>query len=384
MRPGPVDLRDGGVLVAVFPRFLDTRTGGVGIYARDRTVRMLLEGDMRDVLAIAPDGEHALVARERSDGVNELLAVPFDGSPPQSLAPSGIAPQRGLALSGDGRSVAWSTCRRIVDVAELDRSGNAEPFGPTGEWRDVGVARIPGTQSIVVVSDRGGHEQPWVVDVTHRAPPRQVDLGPENVLYAAVSHDGRLLAYALDGFGIGVVPLDGSAPPRLLARGRGLFSPTFLRDGKTLLFTALDAQGAPRVSSIALTGDAAPVDLLEPGSRSPVACPTDDEVAYLTGESPETLVAMSYSLHTHVKRRVAPAMAPTRILALQYSPDGRRIGIAFGTSAFDEVDAATGAVMRHVALSNLAEPFAFTYVDDRIVFTQQRWAGGLWLADDPF
>jgi serine/threonine-protein kinase len=376
--PGPLLEVEGDRLVAVFPRFQNTTSGGVGLYAPDRTLRILHEGDLETALAMTSDRAAALVAEMKAAANPELLEVPLDGRTVVSLASSGIAPRKGMTMSTDGRVLAWSTCRPIIELSSLDKTGNLVAYGSPHEWDEIALARVPNSTAWVVVSNESGSEQPWLMGPD--GPPRKIDVGPGRVMSVAVSPDGTRLAFGIPGEGVGIASLGPTPGARMLTRGKSHADPSFTRDGKAILFTAQRDDGTYAIVSVAVDGGE-PKQVLGPGARSPVASPTEDLVAYLAGDTDAALVPMLLSTRTGLTRPLVAEGSLVSAFAVRFIPDGRRVGVLHGRGRFTEVDAHTGAALRSVATEDVN---GFDYIGGEAVFIRTRYLGNVWVADDPF
>jgi len=379
LRPGGAVEMAGGAVAVAFPHFPGTRTGAVGVYSADRTLRLLFEGgEVDEAIAVTPDGAGILAALERPATAPELLYVPLAGGAVTSLAASGVAPSKGLAVAPGGAAIAWSTCRASTGLAAL--KGTAlEDLGPATEWDDTDLARLPGRTEMLVISDRSGHLEPWLVDPGGHRMPQRIPVGPGNVSSLAASPDGRRFAFTLET-GVGVASLDPPHDSRMLTQGKGDASPSFTHDGEFVVYGSQGEGGSVRVLAVPVDGGA-PVPWIAQSARAPVASPTEDLVAYLAGDSVSALVPMLYSPRTRTSRRLGRDVAPGAYLSMRFTPDGRAVALLRGSFGFEVYDLA-GKLLRSSRVTEGTNSFDF--VGGQIVVTRTKWVGDIWVADGPF
>ncbi len=378
------ELSDGSLLVN-FPRFEWVQGSGIALYPRDgRALRWLFHEDTDEVLTVTPGEKHVLIADAVNAPASELVDVPLDGSPTAKLAQGAIVPGKGLAISPDGRQIAWSTGHSATGLAKADAAGKIALVQPGADWTESVVAAIPGTPLYVALSTRGGAVAPWIVDFTGRELPRGipfdlgVDAGADGPIGLGVSPDGKWIALAVTHHGIEVAPVDGSSPPRVVSRELTDTWPAFSRDGREIFYDALRDGGAHEIMSTTLDG-AEPKSLLGVGTSSAAASPVDERIAYLAGPDTHTLVPMIFDRATRKRMRVSPSLGPGIYSAIHFTPDGKRVAVGRGTSEVVEVNSATGAIVRTVLFDG--DLLDFAYVDGTLVAAQARWVGDIWLAD---
>jgi serine/threonine protein kinase len=372
-----MELPGGGFLLNMRP---DHETGSVGLalLPAGGPLRWLLHDETDEGFAVTPDGRHVLAARIRPGVETELLDVPLDGSPVTSLAASGATVFKGINFSKDAHHVVWSTCRGQDELMRLGAHGAFEPFERDSEWNDYAVAWSAATGRAVVLSDRTGRVEPWVVEPsgsTHR-----LALPLHDLIDLAISDDGTWLAFIAVSQPIYVVPIDGSAPPRALAGGNGS-SAAFVRASHDVAYTVADETGHFRV--VRASADGGPSEpLVESNARFVATSPVDDRLAYLAGANPSQLMPMLYDPVTRGSAVLSTHLGAGTYRTLRFSPDGKRVFLLPHHPELIEIVVATGAVAQRTELAEAWSNIAF--VRGGLVFTRQRWRGNLWIGDDPF
>jgi Tol biopolymer transport system component len=380
-----LELPDGRVAA----RFLDRVTrhaSGLGVYDAKGSLRMLSDAAYDETLTLAPDGAHLLVALGGVSGKNDLWEVPLQ-DPKDEREPERPAvltgpvqdPTKGIAIAGD--RVVWSDCRTLPSMYAIDAGAPAksEPrlLFPSRGWDDDYPSAVPGSKtSVVVISDRIGRYEPWVLDTTGKDAPRMLDTGGRNPLNPAVSPDGRWLAFTAGGRSIYVMPFDGSGPPRRLTNGEADGSPTFARDGKTLYFQTAGAAGRSAIASMPLDGSAPATVVLERAKR-PSASPTADTLAYSTDDGTENDEVRVFDLRARASAPASSHLPAGNHVLVHYAPDGRRILVGDGLQGLIEIAVPSGAIARRIETGD--EVGGAAYVGSTVVFTQYGWHGDLWL-----
>jgi dipeptidyl aminopeptidase/acylaminoacyl peptidase len=284
-----------------------------------------------------------------------------------------MVPRSGLAVSPDGRRLAWSDCRtrEEIDLLVTTASGALRPVPISGgAWVDRTPGGIPGSDRLLVVSDRSGRSQVWEIDPEGGQPARALPGSPADVSYISVSPDGRQLALQLDG--VWVMPRDGSAPPRQVA-ARGSYA-SFAFDG-ALVYAVPDDAGVPRL--VRRVGDRE-VPLAGPAEEA-VASPVEDIVIYAALE-PGVEIGRLTVLDGRGRRTPIPGLPTGYYFGLRLSADGRRLLALREGHELIEVDWRTGRVLR--AYSAGADQLSgAAYRGDDIAVWRVSWTGDLWLAE---
>jgi Tol biopolymer transport system component len=387
---GVVSLRafelSSGAVVELFPMVASASQGGVAIHTPEvgAEARWLMHGQMNELLALMPGSAGVLVARQTTTGEDELLTLAFDGSPPTSRRSTGISPRAGAAFSRDGHKLVYSTCRDLNVIAKVDDGGHMTPALAASQWNDNDIVALPGQKRIVVISDRNGREQPWVVDRAGREPPRGLALGRDgSAAMLAASPDGKLLAIQLSDAGIATMAIDGDAPVEMLTDDPSDSQPAFSRDGREVLFTRTTAGDRPRVMAVSLATHQTRA-VLDEGSFGAAVSPADGRVAYEAGEGPtKKSTPMLFDPRTGRSAPLSPSLRPGIHGQPTFSPDGRRVVLGDGRNALAEVDVASGAVLRRVSDPESMIGRA-VYSGDEILVARALFVGDLWLAEGRF
>jgi Tol biopolymer transport system component len=350
---------------------------GVVRFDKDGKARNLVVRELKHALLLTPDGRHVLVSGTAPEG-SELLAVALDGSGTLSLAETEIRALGGMALSADGRRMAWSTCAPKTGLAQLDGT-KVVALRPDSDWADEGFVALPGSRSIVTLSPRTGRRQPWVVDLDGKTADRAIPVGDADPIAVAASSDGWL-ALVIRQQGIVLVPLDGSGPPRYVTRDPTDHWPSFRHDGKGVVFTRRVGNSNVVMSVPRDGGTAEP--LLGPDTYFGMASPVDDRVVFLGGAKREALTPRIFDPATGKDRLLSPALETTRWAGLAVSADGRNVALSLSDREIVEVDVGSGAVRRRVKIKE--DLISLSYVGDTLLFSQARYSGNLLVADVSF
>jgi Tol biopolymer transport system component len=344
-------------------------------------------GPLDEAFAITRDGAHVLFSRVLPTDQVELWQAPLAGGAPSATGDNSVQPTKGLAIAGD--RIVWSTCRTQTVLALLRSSSVAtrelrpEPLFPPSEWEDVGSVGMPSDPAkLVLLSNRSGRRQPWVVDVKGAQPARMLSTGSLEPANPAVSADGRWLAFEAIGSGIWIVPMDGSAAPRALTRRTGDRSPTFARDATAVYFETSGPSGRRAIAALPLDAveGAAPEVILD-GALRPAASPVDGRLAYVEqAGAEETGSPRVLDTLTGKSRPLSSALGAGEHPGVAWSPDGSRIAVADGPQQIVEFDSAHGNVLRRYAGADAID--GLTYLGRDVVVVRGVWGGDLWIARD--
>jgi serine/threonine-protein kinase len=380
------ELADGRVLGFVLN---DDNLASLGLfeYTALGTAAPFVATSMDEAFAVTRDGSQVLFSKVLPTDQVELWHVGSKGGTASSVGENAVQPTKGLSIAGD--RIVWSTCRTQTLLSVLRSTPakkqelHAESLFPLSEWEDLGSVGIPGDASrLVVLSNRTGRRQPWVVGVAGSPEARMLPTGELEPANLAVSPDGHWLAFEALGRGICVIPLDGSAPPRALTLGIADRSPTFSHDGGTLYFETAGTSGRRAIGALAVTAgpETRPRIVLD-GAVQPAASPVDDRLAYVEqvaegdGGRPRLL-----DVATGSSRPLSPALGPNAHPGMAWSPDGSRFAIADGPQRIVEVDSARGTVLRRYSGPDTID--GMTYLGPDIVTVRGIWGGDLWAARD--
>jgi Tol biopolymer transport system component len=283
-----------------------------------------------------------------------------------------MEPRKGMAISPTG-DLVWSTCRTTFEVSSLDVTsarGSELRKVSGGTWMDHMPVGVPGTRSLVLVSDRGGPPGLWVIDRDGATPPREVPIGGLAATDPAVSSDRRWIAFAVAGNGIYVVPFDGREAPRQITTGGDDSVPAFAgddvvyqgeRDGHGVTMAVPIAGGTPRVE---LAGALIP-DVSRDGRWLVYRAAGSDEI-------------WLHDRQTGHAKRLSSTLAPGPYQYVRFSPDGERVLISLANEVL-EVEIATGKVL-HTHDTGGDQVTGITYVGDEMIVSTAIWQGDLWIA----
>ncbi len=339
--------------------------------------RWIFNEDPEDWCGVTPDGRHVLASRFRPDVGAELVDVPIDGSAVTSLAASGARVYKGIDFSRDGRHVVWSTCRGQTVLSRLGPDAEFVPFQSDPGWNDQAIAWSAATDRAVVLSDRSGSVEAWLLEPSGIA--RPVPLPIQGLINVAISDDGTWLAFVAISQPIYVAPADGRAPPRALEGGDGR-SASFLRGSHDLVYTVGDEREGFRIARASAEGGPSEPLIAGP-ARFAVASPRGELLAYLAGPTDNQLVPMLYDLVARRSTVLSRFVEAGGYSVPRFSPDGARLVLPPLGPELLEVDVVTGAVAKRIPLADSVRNLAF--VRGQLVFGRERWRGNLWMGDDP-
>jgi Tol biopolymer transport system component/tRNA A-37 threonylcarbamoyl transferase component Bud32 len=395
-----IELSDGR-LVASFPFTGDALAGVVGVYSKEGELRRLYEGNVGEVLALIPGpAQHVLAVHKMENLLPALMELSLDGSPAPAIGGEPVLARKGLAVSPDGKRLVYSTCRAVRTLLRFGENGRPDLLSPEPEWDDLDVAALPGsTSTLVVMSERSGVSQPWIIDRNGGSPPRPVDGKGFLLEEVTVSPDGRWLIgmgarnkYDDDagagagkegtwnGATIGVVVMDvaGEIAPRILTTDVGDGDAVVEASGKTVLFTRRTSSGARQVMRVPFEGGN-PEAYLPPGTSAPAPAP-DGRVVYLQGEANDALVPMVFDPRARTHTRLSKALGPARYARPSVSSDGKRAVVIRADFEVVELDMASGAILR--TLSRETDGISRAVYSGRDIITLRGgWTGDLWTAD---
>jgi dipeptidyl aminopeptidase/acylaminoacyl peptidase len=226
---------------------------------------------------------------------------------------------------------------------------------------------------------RSGAPRPWVLDLSGRAPARELAIGDEEASEIAVSSDAARFVVAT-GHGLLLGRLSGDAPVRRLTEEGGDSEPSFRHGDAEVVFTRRAFDGAPRVMSVAVEGGGEPRPLLGPGTGDSTTSPTEDRVVYVSRTRKEA-VPMLWDGRTMQARPLSSRLPAGHYASPRFSPDGRRVAILRTGRALLDVDVATGNVLRTIHTGNDETFDTPAYGPSGPLVLRIRWRGNLWIAD---
>jgi serine/threonine protein kinase len=358
--------------------------GYVGIVIRDHgDYRWLVQGPVTEVLALTPDGRSVLASRTTPDDRSDLWQLPIDGGAPFVVANSPGDFFKGVAVIGGGHGVAWSSCgtgTRVLSVEHVAGGFGARSSVETaifGKWQDRDVVAVPGTQLVVVVSDRTGAKQPWVLDRDRKQPPRQVDIGPLIPTGLDVSQDGKWLVFSTEGHGIHLASLaPATTAVTQLTQGGSDTTPVFARGDESVYFTS-SVDGTPEIREVPRAGGAS--RQLIPGASRPSVAP-DGVVGLLRRVSVSATVPETWDPKTEARTPLAQGLEPGEGYgAIRFSPDGRHALLRRGDAEVLEIDRASRTISATFD-AGIDSVSGITYSGGNLVVSLTVWEGDLWTA----
>jgi Tol biopolymer transport system component len=360
-----------GRLAGAFPTFREGSQRGVAVAAaNDRSWRVLLQDDVDEGLALAPSGTHVLGTRHVPSGT-ELIAVPLAGGASIGLAGSSIQPGKGVAVSPDGKRVAWSTCRDYTRIVPLE---GVEDGQPSHGEEDVDAARLPGGR-LAVLSRRDGTVRPWLIDPAGSTQPRplMIDVQPSAI---AASSDGTKLVLATPR-GLLMVELTSGTSVHPLTTDPRDGSPAFRKDDSEVVFARPTADGSSIMVVPAAGGEAAPTGLT---GVALAAQPRGDDLLYLSSEASSAEIMIG-STATHQARPLHASLPPGRYGRPDVSPDGKTMAVARAGTQVVVFDLASGLVLRTVGKGGdeIIRPIFDS--SGKVYVARTQWDGDIWLAD---
>jgi Tol biopolymer transport system component len=372
------ELSDGRVLVLFLPRAGTATADAVGLYgAHADQVQWLLKGDLEEVLAPLPSGDEVMVARRTASENMELVAVPLAGGAPRTLALGDVAPRKGLAFAADGSHMVWSNCRQATGLALLDHDDagglRLTDLGQN-DWLDIEPTAVPGSDDLLVISDRSGNTEVWRLDRNRRRPATALGIGKDSSTIA-VSPDGKQLAFGNDA-GYWIAPLDGKGEGRQLTGFATESPPSFRRDGRSIFVEGLDEQKQSRIGEVPV-GGGAPRWILTSG-RAPAASPNEDVLAYLEPTEAGSVPRL-YDLRTKQRRRLAPSLEAQTWTGLRFSSDGNQLLLLRNSGELAVVDVHSGSVKVQFD-AGADQILGGAFVGKEIIVGRSVWRGDLWIS----
>jgi serine/threonine protein kinase len=362
------------------------------------TPTWLTHDGIDEALLLLPD-ERSLLAPKMSHALRgQLFRYPLDGGPAEAASFGEIMPTKGFARSRGrpgGERLAWSTCAERSELVTLTpaaqgRGGEARSLLGQTDWTDEYPAWIPGTQKLVVASDRTQTRALWVIDVSHAEAPRLLSLGGQRAVNAVVSRDGRIVVYASPADGLFAVPVDGSASPWRLTASSDDGSPCISVDGATVYYQTRGPDHRPRIAAIPLQREPP-----KPGAQLRASMVVRERAARPSlGARPNELVflaaetttaegpPMVLDLASGAARELAPSTRGGRFAQVRLSPDGARAGLlAASMTEVMELGLARGVVRQRFD-AGVDEIKDVAYLGEQLVLSRQVWSGGVWVAED--
>jgi Tol biopolymer transport system component len=302
----------------------------------------------------------------------------FDGTV-EPLALGDIVPQKGMTMTPDGTKVAWSTCHAEENLAFLATGTDGKPRldnVPAGEWVDRDPAPVPGTSQIVLVSERTGDPELWVVDVRGALPARKLPSDSVRATGVAVSPDRQWVVYSgggTDAAGEGLIALafDGQSPPRPLTTLFADSSPAISADGYVYFDRQIAADRWDVMRVPLAGGDAETV--IEAADSPKIS---EDGRLLLFQKAGKPTVR---DLRTGKDRLLSRHVEGQAYYDAAFSADGRRVAI-ISNNKLMLFDRASGDVLLTYE-SGTEQLTAVAFAGDQLVLGRLRWEGDLWMID---
>ncbi|HET7506397.1 MAG TPA: hypothetical protein VFK02_35500, partial [Kofleriaceae bacterium] len=350
---------------------------GLALIDLEGHVRWKLPDDLELGVAMAPGGRHVLASRQSIPGHADLVAVPLDGSSVVSLAAPGVAAHDGLAVSPDGKRLAWSTCRAEPVVFAIDSRGQLVPALAKENDDVLGLAAVPGARDLAVVSARTGKPRLWLMDPVGERAPRLIPLGDREPSELAFSSDGARFVVAIPRAGIGIASLAGGEL-RMLTDHPGDAAPSFRAGDAAVMFTRRGAGGIARVMVVPASGGA-PTAVLEPGTFEAQESPAGGAIVSLPDDRGVPMVDDGRG-----RRPLCPELAIDSYRDLRISSDGARVLVVRNRQEVLEIDVAHGEVVRRIPGSSRAGFYSPAYGASGPLVIRVGWRGNIFVADAAF
>ena len=364
-------LPDGRIAAIMFSQ-VNVEGAGIAILHETKPLTWLVKAPFLEAIALTSDRRALLAAHMSESRVRDLWWIPLDGKPP--LAIPGAAPTSGITLTPHGDRIAWSDCEPSSTLATLTGDPLTLTRLPTGRWIDQEPASVPGTQQIIVSSDRKEGLRLWVLDVARRDPPRELPamhVGSTSVAgftTPAVASDGKTV-YSIYEHQLVGQPIDGSLPPHAIAENVS-GTPAPRRDGSIAITREKKIMLVP-------AGGGELTELVS-AARTPCAPPHGDELYFLSLDPATKHVVMRRDA-TGATRPVSPQLPAKPWRALTISENGKRLALV-EMSTLTVVDTATGEIVASYD-AGAAMLTGATWVGESIVVSIADFQGDVWLFD---
>jgi len=292
-----------------------------GIYVgslNDSTAKAILPDVTGNVQYAA---EHLLYVKDRT-----LMAQPFDSEKLETTAAAVPLTQPELekfydfwhssySVSQDGKVVFASAADSPSRLVWYDKMGKEQ--GQFPEIGDQGPQFSRDGKMLAVYADdeHNGKRFIRVYDLQRGVSARLTEGGNEST--PVWSPDGKLMAYRDAESNISVVPVDGSAPPRVLMKGVNLI-PCDWSSGGHMIYMALGGGPYPRLDVFA-PGDPKSTTLVNAGAE-PQVSPDGKWLAYVGVPMRQIMVQRFPVAGAHIQISNTQGSAQPR-----WSADGRRI-----------------------------------------------------------
>jgi Tol biopolymer transport system component/tRNA A-37 threonylcarbamoyl transferase component Bud32 len=374
--------RDGGLAIGWSE---DEGRRGIGVLARDGQVHVLAEHvdlPYANGGLVAAPSQRAVYFTTRHGTVDDLVRVPRAGGELQTVG-GGVTPSDGVAISADGRRLAFSTCKHSSQLVRIDDDGQLVPVMASGDWNEDNPFAVD-DRHLLFSSNRTGSLQLFVLDgdsdEVHA-------VGPESGgSLGGLSQDRRWFAYAGRApAGIWLGAIDGTTTPRRLTDDAHDDAPVFSHDDRHVIFERRTGDGV-HLWIVPAAGGAAH-QLVATPSHVPMTSAADERIFFI--EESE----LGRRLMVTDERGGAVAAAAPPMLAFREgntwgylrSRDGRRILIVRGGFEIVEVDVDSDRPPRlKQKLKHWIVNVNYAADDQHVIAAVSRGAGDIWLAEGTF
>jgi Tol biopolymer transport system component len=253
------------------------------------------------------------------------------------------------------------------------------------DWIDDSPVAVPGTSSLLLMSDRTGKLEPCIVDTADKEPARCRDVGALAAVDPSPSPDGKWFVFHVPAQGIYVAALDdkvtGDPSPRRiveprpgLRQGPAVFSP----DGKDVYFTVFDAAGASHLEVVPAAGGTSR-RFLEDGARRLSFSPKGDLGAFVFGPKGNASVEL-LDVATGHHRPLAPDVPRANFSRVTFSASGARAALVRGGNELLEIDVRSRKLVARFDGGN-EQVSGAAFRGEDLFASRLLWSGNLWMAD---
>ena len=201
--------------------------------------------DGRNVFGLAAHNGRLYYGTNRS-GSYALWSIGFDGSDRRRL-PIGNSGLVNPAIAADGSRLVYEKVERTVDLVSIELGSNADPAALLSFNADILHPDVPaGTRRIVFSSNRSGHYEIWDADAGGGDLRQLTRFESGFTAHPKYSPDGQSIAFDARPEGVSrvyVMYADGSELREIPTGDSNAYSPTWSRDGQSLLFAMETSSG---------------------------------------------------------------------------------------------------------------------------------------------
>jgi Tol biopolymer transport system component/DNA-binding winged helix-turn-helix (wHTH) protein len=247
----PVISPDGRMVV--FVRLINNGVGDLYLVptAGGEPQRLTFDNALIESAVWTPDNREILFLSMRDNRAYGLWRVPATGGTPVRVEAAGPY-VTGLAVSRQGRRLAWSQSIRDYDIWRMELAdaalpGGRKPLPPPSKLLisstgyDLSPEFSPDGKSIAFASGRSGNFEIWVADSTGERPVQLTAFDRGVTGSPRWSPDSRQIVFdarPADSADIYVVSAEGGAPRRLTTDPAEDIVPSWSRDGKWIYFSS--------------------------------------------------------------------------------------------------------------------------------------------------